>query len=367
MNVTTIDSESLQRVIALWDLPDVVIQVCGKDFLINQSILPIFSTKLEEYFSEFDDPFPICLNDEDKSNSLFESVSCESLIENFSIFVSFFENGTVSTESILHLHLPSLILLSKKLFSEFIFSSIIPLLNICDKSSTSKPSFDSSNSFLKFYSHFESNYNDDKDNEFSFKVCSKVYKCSFVSAAIFSKRAFTVLKNENQFCIEIECPADIRRSRFEKEFENVFKMIFGFPLLLNKEKIEIILSISSQIENSNVYNCCIEFIKTNDLSNLETTLLILSNSELLSKEFDLHSIISKVSEDFENVSKERLSNIPPSGISKIIECRKLKLKSEDSLFEFLFEYSKKWNELSIPLFSKVYFEYLNETNLSKFF
>jgi hypothetical protein len=45
----------------------------------------------------------------------------------------------------------------------------------------------------------------------------------------------------------------------------------------------------------------------------------------------------------------------------------LKIENEDSLFEFLFEYSKKWNTLSFPLFSNIYFEYLKESNLSKFF
>jgi hypothetical protein len=45
----------------------------------------------------------------------------------------------------------------------------------------------------------------------------------------------------------------------------------------------------------------------------------------------------------------------------------LKLKNEDSLFEFLLNYSKKWQESSIPLFSNLYFEYLSEENFSKFF
>jgi hypothetical protein len=53
------------------------------------------------------------------------------------------------------------------------------------------------NSFL----HCEEN--DYFENEFSFKVCSKVYKSSSISPAIFSKRTFSVLKNENQFCVVI--------------------------------------------------------------------------------------------------------------------------------------------------------------------
>jgi hypothetical protein len=175
------------------------------------------------------------------------------------------------------------------------------------------------------------------------------------------------LKNENQFCLEVQCPKHIEQSTFENEFEDVLKIIFGFPLWLKKENIEILLSISSQLENSNIFNSCIEFLSKNDLSNIDTILFILSNSELLSETFDIHSIISKFSEDFENISFESLSKIPPSGISKILQSPNLKLKSEDSLFEFLLKYSKKWNELSIPLFSNVYFEYLNTENLSKFF
>jgi hypothetical protein len=228
--------------------------------------------------------------------------------------------------------------------------------------------FESSSIILNSILNSEENdYNENENkNEFSFKVCSKVYKCSTISAAIFSKKAFSILKNENENCLEIECPAGVRRSTFESEFENIFKYLFGFPLSLNNKNIEIILSISSQLENSSLFNYCIEFLEKMDIQNIETILIILSNLELLSEKYDIFSIVSKISEDFEKISFESLSMIPPSGISKILESPNLKMKSEDSLFEFLVKYSKEWKELSIPLFSKVYFEYLSEENLSNF-
>jgi hypothetical protein len=360
-------SESFKRVVALCDLPNVVIRVCDKDFFINQSILPFISQKLKNYFFEFEEPFIISITEDDKSNSLFKSVTSESLIEICSIFISLIETGNLSLISTLHV--PSLILFSKKIFSPNFLSLIIAFSRSFNQSNPSSLWFSSDLSLILFNSIFNSEENDEheNENEFSFKVCSKLFKCSSISAAIFSKKAFEIQKNENEFCFEIECPPHLNQSTFESEFENVFKFLFGFPLSLNNENIEIFLSISCQLENSILFNYCIEFIDKMDLSNNERILIILSNSELLCNKFDISSIVSKISENFENISFESLLNVPPSGISKIVQNENLKLKNEDSLFKFLLAYSDKWDNLSIPLFSNVYFEYLSEENLSKFF
>jgi hypothetical protein len=358
MKTIKLTSESLQRVIALYDLPDVIIQVCGKDFFINQSILRFISPNLNEYFSKFGDPFIISINDDDQSNSLFETVTSESLIESCSIFVSLIQTGNLFVDSTIHL--PSLILFSRKIFCRDFLSSIVQFSSSSDQSTSSYLSFMLSNFLFSCFSNCEEN------DEFSFKVCSKVYKCSSVAAAILSKKAFNIQKNDNQFCLEIECPEHINQLTFENEFENVFKFLFGFPLSLTNENCESLLLISSQLENSTIFNYCVEFLENLDLKNIETNLIILQHSELLSKKFDLSQFFSKISEDFENFSFECLSKIPPSGISKILQSKNLKLKTEDSLFEFLITYSKEWKSSSIPLFANVYFEYLSEENLSKF-
>jgi hypothetical protein len=132
---------------------------------------------------------------------------------------------------------------------------------------------------------------------------------------------------------------------------------------LNNENIEIILSISSQLGTSSLFNYCTEFLGKIDQSNSKSISTILSNSALLSEKFDIHSIVSKNSADFEIISFQILSIIPPSGISKIRQSPKLKLEKEDSIFE----YSKEWKDLSIPLFWNDFFEYLSEEKLSKFF
>jgi hypothetical protein len=277
-------------VIALCDLPNVVIRVCIKDFFINQSILSFISSKFYEYFSKSEEPFNISIEADDESNSLFDGVTPESLIESCSIFISLIEDGTLPLKSTIHIS--SLILFSQKIFCFDFLSSIIQFSSSSDQSNPSSFLFQLSNFLFKSLSNFEG------DNEFSFKACSKIYKCSSISASILSKKAFNIQKNDNQFCLEIECPEQIERSKFENEFENVFEIIYGFPLSLNKENIEIVLLISSQLENSMMFNYCIEFLKKTYLSNIETNLIILQNSELLSEKFDIDSIVSKISEDF---------------------------------------------------------------------
>jgi hypothetical protein len=374
MNLIRLASESFQRIISLCDLPNVTIRVCEKDFFINQSLLPFISTELQKYFEDFDEfetPFTISIDDDDKSNPLFESVTSESLIESCSIFISMFENRPFPLQSPSSLHIPSLIIFSKKIFCPNFLSSIIDFSN--SQNQQNSPSlFDYSSSTFCF--NFETNIYD-RDDEFSFKVCSKIYKCSSISASILSTKAFKLLKFENEFSLEIECPFHIQRRRFEEVFEKIFKLLYGFPLSIEKENIEILLPISSQIENSILLNSIIEFIESVDLSNLnsnsdsniEALLLILEFSDFISEKIDLHSIIAKLSENFENISFDSLSNIPPSGILKILRSDDLKVENEDSLFEFLFKYSKKWNSFSFPLFSNIYFEYLKESNLSNFF
>jgi hypothetical protein len=142
-------SESFQRVIGLYDLPNVVIRICDKDFFINQTILHFISPELNNYFSKYDDPFTVAATEEDQSNSLFESDTCESLVESCSIFISFLGNGTFLIDSILYLHIPSLILFSKKIFYQTFLSLIIEFSISSNKSTPS--SFPISFDLLNFF------------------------------------------------------------------------------------------------------------------------------------------------------------------------------------------------------------------------
>jgi hypothetical protein len=356
MKTVGLTSESFRRVVALCDAPNVAIRVCEKDFYINQSILPFISTELETHFLHSRNPFIVSLNEEDCMNSLFESVTDSSLIESCSIFISIIENGTNEKP----IHIPSLILFAKKIFCNDFLSSIIQFSSSQNTSKSTSLTFELSNFVLNSFSKVE-------EEEFSFKVCSKVYKCSNVAAAILSKKAFDVLTNENHRCIEVECPERIEQSMFEKTFESVFKILFGFSISVSNENLEMLLSISSQIENSFIFNSVIEFIESKDISNLETILMILRYSELILEHFDVDIIISKVSANFSNLSFDSLSTIPPFALSKILKSKNLRLESEDSLFDFLLKYFSVWNESSLSLFENIYFEYLSDNNLETFF
>jgi hypothetical protein len=46
-------------------------------------------------------------------------------------------------------------------------------------------------------------FKSDMEDDFAFKVCSKVYKSSIVAASILSSKAFNLLKNECNFLFEI--------------------------------------------------------------------------------------------------------------------------------------------------------------------
>jgi hypothetical protein len=119
---------------------------------------------------------------------------------------------------------------------------------------------------------------------------------------ILLKRAFYILKDQNHPYLEIECPKDIMRSKFEETFESFFKTLFGFPPSIFHNNIDILSSISPQIENSVLLNSVVEFLQSNDISNNETILMILRCSEFISEQFDIDSIVSKIAEDFKSLS-----------------------------------------------------------------
>jgi hypothetical protein len=194
-------------------------------------------------------------------------------------------------------------------------------------------------------------------------VCSKVYKCSSISASIFSKKAFEILRNEGTLSLEIICPEGINESTFEDEFENVFKIVYGFPFCVTRDNFGSVLSISTQLDNSTILEECFEYLKTFDFENVESLLWILNFAEFVPQ---IPVNVSMISTNFETTKFDLFLDLAPSAMSKILKCDALRIESEDSLLEFLLEYWKRWNSESIPLFENVYLEYLNESSLTKF-
>jgi hypothetical protein len=176
-------------------------------------------------------------------------------------------------------------------------------------------------------------------------------------------KAFCGLQNEYNLSLEVQCPEHIEQTTFEDVFENVFKVVYGFPLCITKENFESVLSICSQLDNSVIFEECFEYLNTFNFDNIETILWILQFSEFFPS---LSVNVSKISSNFETIKSHLLTKISPSAMSTILKYDGLTIESENSLFEFLFEYSKKWSHKSLSLFENVCFEYLSEVNLEKF-
>jgi hypothetical protein len=140
-------------------------------------------------------------------------------------------------------------------------------------------------------------------------------------------------------------------------------MIYGLPLSITKDNFGIIFNISIQLHNSAIADECCEYLKTIDFENLESLSCVLPFVELIP---NLPLNVSKISSNFETLKSDLLTKVSPSTMSTILKCSDLKIESEDSLFEFLLEYSKKWKHECLPLFENIYFEYLSELNLEQF-
>jgi hypothetical protein len=164
MSTIKVTAETLQRIISLCGLPNVIIRVCGKEFFINQSILSLIFNELQKHFSISNDPFVVSLNHDGKLNSLFAAVTPQSLIESCSIFLLLLQNGSYSC-------INSTLILSLIFFSRKISCGTLNGLVTKFSKSTEANSvlfwempITALNSFPKSYFH----------NEFSFRVCSKL-------------------------------------------------------------------------------------------------------------------------------------------------------------------------------------------------
>jgi hypothetical protein len=173
---------------------DATIRVCGTDFSVSKCLLPFISQHLVEHFKRSNDAFVVSFDQAtDASDSFFENVTTESLIESCSIFLKFFEE--FEHQQISKSQLPSLILFSRKIFCNDLLNS---LSHICSQNETDSHSdsdccwidFEPSNLFLG-------------DNEFVFEIEHRIYKCSDFSASILSSKALKFLIEDNHHLLKI--------------------------------------------------------------------------------------------------------------------------------------------------------------------
>ena len=153
-----------------------------------------------------------------------------------------------------------------------------------------------------------------------------------------------------------------------------------FQLLSCGESIEITQEESFQmkiisilLDNKDLYNKLVD-LYTNEINetNLEqylTNLSILSNISPAFDCFNYNNIIDFVSSHFYSIDKMKLKNLPKTIIYSIISNQNLKIKSEDSLFDFineLFENDEEKDFDIISFYEEIEFKNLSQKKLDYF-
>jgi hypothetical protein len=215
-------SESFQRIITLQKPSNVVINVCDRIFNLDKSILPFISNEINQHFEFSNEPFIINLKESELSNGFYKDVTEERLVESFSIFLDLLNNTNSNNKQISSIDpklIPSFKLLSQKLYCNDLIQSICRYF---------EPSA------LSPILTYEPSNIQIGENEFIFIVDSNEFKCSQNSASMLSLKALKLLCDEGYNRIELQIPPDVDSSDFTNNFNEVFDLLIGKSLEINK-------------------------------------------------------------------------------------------------------------------------------------
>lgn len=163
-------------------------------------------------------------------------------------------------------------------------------------------------------------------HNFTFEANSKQIECNLIEASLFSNFSLSLIK-ENVFSMKI-IKESFNDAEFLKCFQTIFSLINGFPIDIENNYKEIFQSISAQIELT------------------ELTMFL---------------------NDFTHVEEVDLFELKPYEVSQILRGNLFKFNSDDSLFQFVFEYCLIWDGSSTFLFENLDFQKISLENLQKYF
>jgi hypothetical protein len=205
MTVVRLTSESLRGISVCGEDRNAIICVCGKDFSIPLSKVPFLSELLFEYIYSTKKKFVVDFTDDDKSNSLFDGINKDSIIESFESVVLLL-NGFPSHFSF-ESHSKSLLFLSTKLFCRDLLRNV--------------SIFEEGKSKFVFEPSLFS-FNSCEDSGFCFQIGGlNSFKCSRLSAFVLSRKAAFLYNNENFSELFISIPSEFPESSFISSPQNL--------------------------------------------------------------------------------------------------------------------------------------------------
>lgn len=164
----------------------------------------------------------------------------------------------------------------------------------------------------------------------------------------------------------------------EQEFDNIFvkdilslitKLTKGEHIELKDEYIPKLQLISILLENEELFQKLNEFSSTNNIDDCIHRLELFEYFQEISKTsaFDYSTLIDQISSQFYSIDQTKLKHLPRSTLLRIISSDKLKLESEDSLYDFIESIFEDKSDMTIyDFYESIELNALSESKFREF-
>ena len=217
------------------------------------------------------------------------------------------------------------------------------------------------------------------DDDFIFIIGNQEVRTKKFFADFISPRISRIHQTDptiDSFCIN-DYVSEQQRSQISEIFpiEIIHKfetMMVGDPIEVDSATSQKLLSISIILDNPEIYEGMGEIypLEFNDerIDNIIQYLQLFENTDNTFSIFNGSKFYDSISSNFYRIDESKLLQLPKTVIHSIISNEHLRVKSEDSLFDFINKLFENENDANdrISFYEKIYIKNLSENKLSQF-
>jgi hypothetical protein len=175
----------------------------------------------------------------------------------------------------------------------------------------------------------------DCSSAFTFNVCGAAFTVGSLSASLLSLKAFTMIHDEGIHSITVIRPSNIEESEFLRVFSSVLSTVHGLSLRISSENVFAVLSISQQLENSELISASQKY--------LESIVNTCKPAEALNSLIRMNTIdpelvkplVEIVASSFYELDQSELLLLSPSLMRSVLSRCHLEMNGSDELYFFL--------------------------------
>ena len=195
------------------------------------------------------------------------------------------------------------------------------------------------------------------NNDFTFVVNGREYKCSRLQAVFLSQRVYRLLMSDrmiDRININIAEPGS---------FDEIMGLMYGQPIFITPENQLFFACCAHELENDELMETLVQFVlgKETNMSNVISHIKLKHEAHM-----DCQQESDFVAAHFCDMDFDRLAMLSSSELEQVVASSELTLESEDQLFSVIHRLIKKKGKSYAALLRYVKFQFLEKRNLKKF-